>query len=74
MKTSGMSMRRVGDGATGGETTEPRFAQVSIEIQTAECEPWIESETLDDARIDLDADFAQEDAIGFTEGSVSEFV
>jgi len=74
VKTSGMAMRRVADGATGGETTEPKFAKVAIEVFSAEVEPWIYNETLEDSRINLESDLADEAAIGFAEGSNAEFI
>lgn len=74
VKTSGMAMRRVADGATGGETTEPKFGKLQIEVFTAEVEPWIHNETLEDARIDLAADLADEAAIGFAEGLNAEYI
>jgi len=74
VKTSGMAMRRVAEGATGGETTEPKYAKTAIEVFTAEVEPWVFNETLEDARINLEADLADEAAIGFTEGANAEFI
>jgi HK97 family phage major capsid protein len=74
VKTSGMAMRRVADGSTGGETTEPKYAKIKIEVSTAEVEPWVFNETLDDAFVDLEADLAEEAAIGFAEGAGAEFV
>lgn len=74
VKTSGMTMRRVAVGAAGGETTEPKFDKLAIEVYTAEVEPWIYNETLEDARIDLEMDLADEAAIGFAEGAGSEFI
>lgn len=74
VKTSGMAMRRVADGATGGETTEPRYSKVAIEVFTAEVEPWVYNETLEDARINLEADLADEAAIGFVEGLNAEYI
>lgn len=74
VKTSGMAMRRVANGGTGGETTEPKFSQVEIEAFAAEVEPWIHNETLEDARIDLAADLADEAAIGFAEGANAEYI
>src|SRR6185436_4033406 len=67
VKTSGMAMRRVADGATGGETTEPKFAKIQIEVFPAEVEPWVYNETLEDTFINLEADLADEAAIGFGE-------
>lgn len=74
VKKSGMAMRRVADGATGGETTEPTYAKIGIEVFTAEVEPWVYNETLQDAFIDLEADLADEAGIGFAEGAGAEFI
>lgn len=74
MKTSGMAMRRVANGATGGETTEPRFSLVEVEAFPAEVEPWVHNETLEDSRIDLAGDLADEAGIGFAEGANAEFI
>jgi len=74
VKTSGMAMRRVANGGTGGETTEPKFAKIEIEVFPAEVEPWIFNETLEDSRINLEADLANEAAIGFAEGANAEFI
>lgn len=74
MKTSGMSMRRVADGANGGESTAPKYAKVEIEAFTAEVEPWVFNETLEDAMINLEADLADEAAIAFAEGLGAEVI
>lgn len=74
IKTAGMAMRRVADGQTGGETTEPTYAKIAIEVFTAEVEPWVYNETLEDAFINLESDLAEEAAIGFAEGAGSEFI
>ncbi len=74
VKKTGMAMRRVANGATGGETTEPTYAEISIEAFPAEVEPWVHNETLQDAFIDLEADLANEAAIAFAEGSGAEFI
>lgn len=74
VKTSGMAMARVANGATAGETTEPRYAQVEIEVFPAEVEPWVHNETLADSRVNLEADLADEAAIGFAEGANAEFI
>ncbi|MDP3514185.1 MAG: phage major capsid protein, partial [Sulfuritalea sp.] len=74
VKTAGMAMRRVADGSTGGETTEPKYSKVSVDIFTAEVEPWVNNETLEDAFVDLTADLAEEAAIGFAEGAGAEFI
>jgi HK97 family phage major capsid protein len=74
VKTSGMAMRRVAEGATGGETTEPKFSNIAIEAYPAEVEPWINNETLDDAFFDLEGDLATEAGISFAEGAGAEFI
>lgn len=74
VKTSGMAMRRVAEGATGGETTEPKFAKIAIEVFPSEVEPWVHNETLQDSFVDLEADLANEAAIGFAEGAGAEFI
>jgi len=74
VKTSGMAMRRVADGGTGGETTEPKYAKMAIEVFTAEVEPWVFNETLEDSRVNLETDLADEAAIGFTEGANAEYI
>ena len=74
VKTSGMAMRRVADGQTGGETTEPKFTKVAIEVFPSEVEPWVFNETLEDAFIDLETDLANEAAISFAEGGGAEFI
>lgn len=74
VKKSGMSMRRVADGAAGGESTEPTYAKILIDVHTAEVEPWVYNETLADASIDLEGDLAMEAAIGFAEGAGAEFI
>lgn len=74
VKTSGMTMRRVDDGSTGGETTEPKYAKLLIDVHTAEVEPWVNNETLEDSFVDLAGDLAMEAAIGFAEGAGAEFI
>lgn len=74
VKTSGLSMRRVDDGATGGETDNPNYAEIKIDVFTAEVEPWVYNETLEDSFINLETDLANEAAIGFAEGAGVEFI
>jgi HK97 family phage major capsid protein len=74
VKTAGMAMRRVAEGAAGGETTNPKYSKVEIEAFEAEVEPWVYNATLEDAFVDLVADLAEEAAIGFAEGAGSEFI
>ena len=72
-KTAGMTARRVGPGATGGETTNPKYAELEFTAHTAEAEPWVFNETLQDAVIDLEMDLANEASIAFAELAASEF-
>lgn len=74
VKTSGMAMRRVADGQTGGESTEPTYKKVAIEVFSAEVEPWVYNETLEDSFINLESDLAEEAAIGFAEGANAEYI
>ena len=74
VKTSGMAMSRVAEGATAGETTEPKYAMIEVVVHPAEVEPWVYNETLEDADIDLAADLANEAAIGFAEGAAVEYI
>jgi HK97 family phage major capsid protein len=74
VKTAGMSMTRVAEGGTAGETTEPTYAKLEFVVHPAEVEPWVYNETLEDADIDLAGDLAQEAAIGFAEGAAAEYI
>jgi len=74
VKTSGVAMRRVAEGATGGESTEPKYSLIEIPVYEAEVEPWIYNATLQDSKIDLESDLTLECAIGFAEGGAAEFI
>lgn len=74
VKTSGLSMTRVADGATAGESDNPNYSLIEIEAHSAEVEPWVFNETLEDAFINLESDLAEEAAIGFAEGAAAEFI
>lgn len=67
VKTAGMTARRVGPGATGGETTNPKWTELAFTAHEAEAEPWIHNSTLEDAVVNLEADLAGEAAIAFAE-------
>ncbi|MGE3346061.1 MAG: phage major capsid protein [Ramlibacter sp.] len=73
VKKSGMAARRVGPGATGGETGTPTFAELEFTAHTGEAEPWVHNETLEDADMDLEADLQMEAGIAFAELAGSEF-
>jgi HK97 family phage major capsid protein len=72
-KTSGMAARRVGPGATGGESTNPKYAELEFTAHEAEAEPWVFNSTLEDAIINLEQDLAMEAATAFAELAGSEF-
>lgn len=74
VKTAGMAMRRIAEGSAGGETTEPTYSKLLIDVHTAEVEPWVNNETLEDSFIDLAGDLAMEAAIAFAEGLGAEYV
>lgn len=74
VKTSGMAMTRVAEGATAGESTAPKYAKIAIDVFPAEVEPWVNNETLEDAFINLENDLAMEAAIGFAEGLGAEYI
>lgn len=74
VKTAGMTARRIADGSTGGETTNPKYGKIAIEVFTAEAEPRVYNETLDDANIDLAMDLANEAGIAFAELAGAEFI
>ena len=68
VKTSGMAVAWPGEGGTGGESTEPKFAQIEVVAYPAEVEPWVFNETLEDSGIDLVGDLTNEAATAFAEG------
>lgn len=72
-KTSGMAARRVGPGSTGGETSTPKYAELAFTAHTAEAEPWVFNETLEDSIVNLEADLAMEASIAFAELAGVEF-
>ena len=72
--TAGMTMRRIADGTGGGETTEPSYKKIAVEVHTGEVEPWVNNETLEDSFVNLEAMLADEAAIGFAAGAGSEFI
>lgn len=74
VQTAGMTAAWPGEGATSGETTEPKFSQVEIVAHPIEVEPWVNNETLEDADIDLAGLLANEAAISFGEGEGSTFI
>lgn len=73
-KKSGMAARRVGPGASGGESATPSYAELEFTAYEAEAEPWVFNTTLDDAIIDLEQDLTNEASIAFAEMAGAEFV
>jgi HK97 family phage major capsid protein len=74
VKTSGMAMRRVAEGSGGGETTAPQYAKIGIDVHTAEVEPWVYNETLEDSFVNLEQDLSDEAGVSFAEGGGVEFI
>ena len=72
-KTTGLAARRVGPGATGGESTNPKYAELEFTVHEAEAEPWVFNSTLEDAIVDLESDLTMEASIAFAELAGSEF-
>lgn len=73
VKTSGMAARRVGDGATGGETANPKWAELEFVAHVAEAEPQVFNELLEDSFYDLEGDLSNEAVIAFAELAGYEF-
>lgn len=73
-KTAGMSARWVGEGEAGGETTNPKYAQLEILAEEMEAEPWAYNSALDDADFDVVADVTDEAGIAFGEAEGAAFV
>src|SRR3990172_8173529 len=74
VQTSGMTMRRIAEGTAGGESTEPKFGKLLIDVHTAEVEPWVNNETLDDSFVNLTGLLSDEAAIAFAEGLGAEYI
>ncbi len=73
-KTAGMAARWVGEGEAGGETTNPKYAQLEILAEEMEAEPWAYNSALDDADFDIVGDITDEAGIAFGEGEATAFV
>ena len=74
VKTSGMVARRIKNGGTGGESDTPKFGYLEIPVFTAEAEPQVENETLDDADYNIEADLSMEAGMAFADLAGTEFV
>src|SRR3972149_8598689 len=46
VQTSGMTMRRIAEGTAGGESSEPTFGTLMIDVHTCEDETLVNTETL----------------------------
>lgn len=73
-KTSGLAARWVGEGETGGETTNPKYARIEIDAEEMEAEPWVYNDTLEDADYNLEADVTDEAGIAFGEAEGAAFI
>ena len=73
VKTSGMAARRVRNGRSGGNTDTPKWDLLEFTAHTAEAEPQVENETLDDADYALEMDLSNEAAIAFAELAAFEY-
>lgn len=74
VKTSGLSARWVGEGETGGESTNSKYSKIEIEANEIEVEPWVYNSTLEDADYDLEMDVTEEAGIAFGEAENLAFV
>lgn len=68
VKTRGVGARRIGIDTTGqGETTAPQYAEIKIDVNTLEAEPWAYNDTLEDVEYNLVADLVNEGGVAFGE-------
>ena len=74
VQTSGMTMRPIAPSPAGGESTEPKFGKLMIDVHTCEVEPWVNNETLDDSFVNLTGLLSDEAAIAFAEGLGAEYI
>lgn len=74
VKTSGTAARWVGEGESGGETTNPKYAKIEIVAEEMEIEPWVYNSAMEDADYDVVGDIIVEAGIGFGEGEGVAFV
>lgn len=74
VKTSGLAARWVGEGEAGGESTNPKYAQLEILAEEMEVEPWAFNSALEDADFDVAADLMDEAGIGFGEAEGAAFI
>ncbi|OGB26198.1 MAG: hypothetical protein A3I66_00665 [Burkholderiales bacterium RIFCSPLOWO2_02_FULL_57_36] len=73
VKTGGMAARRVRNGRSGGNSDTPTWDVLEFTAHTAEAEPQVENETLDDADYALELDLSNEAAIAFAELAAYEY-
>jgi HK97 family phage major capsid protein len=74
VKTSGLAARWVGEGETGGESTNPKYARLEIDAEGMEAEPHVYNDTLEDADYNLELDVTDEAGIAFGEAEGAAFV
>jgi len=73
-KTSGLAARWVGEGEAGGESTNPKYAQLEVFAEEMEAEPWAFNSALDDADFDVVSDITDEAGIAFGEAEGAAFI
>ena len=76
VKTSGTAATWVNApaGEAGGETPNPKYAQIEIYAEEMEIEPWARNSSLEDTDFDIEADVAMEAGIGFGQGEAAAFI
>lgn len=74
VKTQGIAARWVGEGETGGESDNPKYARIEINAEEMEAEPWVYNDTLEDADYNLEADVTEEAGLAFGEAEGAAFV
>lgn len=68
VKTSGASFAWVGEQEATGETTTPKYSELTFEPGTISAEPQVSAESLEDLSINPETEIAEELAIAFNEG------
>lgn len=74
VKTSGVAARWTGENEAGGETVNPKYANIEIYADEMEIEPWAYNTALEDADFDVEADITDEAGVGFGEGEGVAFI
>lgn len=74
VKTKGLAARWVGEGETGGETENAKYARIEIDAEEMEAEPHVFNDTLEDADYNLEMDVTEEAGIAFGEAEGAAFI